>query len=89
MDAACHAYAMASVPLYDTLGPDAVRHICNHSEIPAVACSFAVLPVMLQCLAECPTVRLLVSLPGASAVPRALCATGPGRWCSRAQQRAL
>mmetsp|Transcript_22844 Transcript_22844/g.58572 ORF Transcript_22844/g.58572 Transcript_22844/m.58572 type:complete len:707 (+) Transcript_22844:279-2399(+) len=60
MDAACHAYAMASVPLYDTLGPDAVRHICNHSEIPAVACSFAVLPVMLQCLAECPTVRLLV-----------------------------
>uniref|UniRef100_A0A061RWH7 Long-chain acyl-CoA synthetase n=1 Tax=Tetraselmis sp. GSL018 TaxID=582737 RepID=A0A061RWH7_9CHLO len=60
MDAACHAYSMVSVPLYDTLGPEAVRYICGHAELAAVACSFAVLPVMLQCLPQCPSVRLLV-----------------------------
>eukprot|EP00192_Tetraselmis_astigmatica_P007297 CAMPEP_0117697424 /NCGR_PEP_ID=MMETSP0804-20121206/29225_1 /TAXON_ID=1074897 /ORGANISM="Tetraselmis astigmatica, Strain CCMP880" /LENGTH=695 /DNA_ID=CAMNT_0005511681 /DNA_START=84 /DNA_END=2172 /DNA_ORIENTATION=+ len=60
LDAACHAYSMVSVPLYDTLGPDAVRYICGHAELSAVACSFSVLPIMLQCLPECPTVKLLI-----------------------------
>jgi len=61
VDAACHAYSMISVPLYDTLGPDTVRYICNHAELAAVACSVEVLGKMLEVLHECPTVRLLVS----------------------------
>ncbi|KAK9835226.1 hypothetical protein WJX81_007254 [Elliptochloris bilobata] len=72
VDAACSAYSMVSVPLYDTLGPDAVRYICNHAELAAVACAAAVLPTLLQCLSESPTVVLVVvfgrqkgqSLPG-------------------------
>lgn len=39
VDAACHAYSMVTVPLYDTLGPDTVKYICNHAELAAVACS--------------------------------------------------
>lgn len=151
VDAACHAYSMISVPLYDTLGPDtgsaeplvlghrhggrpgcggalkgrpgcelwhatrsrgrpalpaallackstvhlqpraapstqldtdtsnfkltlqpalpsrtaaAVKYICNHAELAAVACSVAVLGKMLEVLHECPTVRLLVRRAG-------------------------
>lgn len=60
LDSAMTRNAMVSVPLYDTLGPDAVRFICNHAELAAVCVSHACLPVMLRCLAECPTVKLLV-----------------------------
>jgi long-chain acyl-CoA synthetase len=60
VDAACHAYRMVSVPLYDTLGPDTVKYIANHAELAAVACSLEVLGKMLEVLAECPTVRLLI-----------------------------
>lgn len=54
---------MVSVPLYDTLGPDAVRYICRHAELAAVACAAAVLPTLLQCLSDCPTVSLVVHNP--------------------------
>ncbi|KAK9816781.1 hypothetical protein WJX72_005028 [[Myrmecia] bisecta] len=60
VDAACSAYSLISVPLYDTLGPDAVRYICSHAELAAVACSAEVLPIMLQCLPDCPTVKLVI-----------------------------
>lgn len=71
MDAAAHAYSMTSVPLYDTLGPDAVEYICNHAELSMVACSAAVLPVMTGCIARCPTVKLLVGA-GCSSLGSAL-----------------
>ena len=64
VDSAIHAYSMVSVPLYDTLGPDAVEYICNHAELPAVACSLAVLPTMYKALPNCPTVRVLVRSGG-------------------------
>ncbi len=63
VDAALSAYSMVSVPLYDTLGPDAVRYICGHAELAAVACAAALLPTLLQCLADCPTVALVVRGP--------------------------
>lgn len=62
LDAAAHSYGMVSVPLYDTLGPDAVEYICNHAELSAVGCSAAVLPTLLSCLHKCPSVKLLVSV---------------------------
>ena len=55
------SYSIVTVPLYDTLGPDAVRYISNHAELNAVACSVAVLPMLLQSLQGCPTIFLVVS----------------------------
>ena len=60
-----------SVPLYDTLGPDAVRFISNHAELAAVCVSAACLPTMLDCLKDCPTVKLLVVYAhGGAPLPR-------------------
>ncbi|XP_024038768.1 long chain acyl-CoA synthetase 7, peroxisomal isoform X2 [Citrus clementina] len=38
VDHACSAYSYISVPLYDTLGPDAVKYVVNHAEIEAIFC---------------------------------------------------
>jgi long-subunit acyl-CoA synthetase (AMP-forming) len=79
VDAACAAYSMTSVPLYDTLGPDAVTYICGHAELTAVACSIDVLDTLLKCLPECPTVKIVVShrakaaLHITSALPKCIC----------------
>jgi hypothetical protein len=64
VDAAASAYSLVSVPLYDTLGPDAVEYIVNHAELGAVACSAAVLPTLLSCVARCPSLKLLVRRRG-------------------------
>lgn len=60
MDAACTAYSMTSVPLYDTLGPEAVTYICGHAELTVVACSIDVLDTLLTALPQCPTVKFVV-----------------------------
>ncbi|KAL3163024.1 hypothetical protein ABBQ32_009451 [Trebouxia sp. C0010 RCD-2024] len=51
---------MTSVPLYDTLGPEAVTYICGHAELTVVACSIEVLDTLLKALPECPTVKIVV-----------------------------
>jgi long-chain acyl-CoA synthetase len=61
---ACNAYSMVTVPLYDTLGPDAVRYISGHAELAAIACSANLLSVLLPCLAECPTIQLVIVYNG-------------------------
>ncbi|GBF98979.1 hypothetical protein Rsub_11565 [Raphidocelis subcapitata] len=73
LDAAAHAYSMVSVPLYDTLGPDAVEIIINHAELAVVGCSAAVLPTLAACLPRCPTVKLLMvwGCPGGQPPPAA------------------
>lgn len=38
IDHACAAYSYVSVPLYDTLGPDAVQFIVNHATVEAIFC---------------------------------------------------
>lgn len=60
VDGACYAYSLVTVPLYDTLGPDAVRFICSHAELAAIACSSDCLATLLPCLADTPTVQLVV-----------------------------
>ncbi|RVX18964.1 Long chain acyl-CoA synthetase 6, peroxisomal [Vitis vinifera] len=37
VDHACSAYSYISVPLYDTLGPDAVKYIVNHADVQAIS----------------------------------------------------
>ena len=67
LESAMTRSSVVSVPLYDTLGPDAVKFICNHAELVAVACSMAVLPTMLECLPQCPTVKLIIVYGGRGA----------------------
>ena len=64
--------SVVTVPLYDTLGPDAVRYIASHAELSVIACSVRVLPTLLQTVHECPTARAIVVWGRApsGAVPR-------------------
>ncbi|KAH9682772.1 Long chain acyl-CoA synthetase 6 (peroxisomal) [Citrus sinensis] len=64
VDHACSAYSFISVPLYDTLGPDAVKYIVNHASVQAVFCVPQTLNSLLSCLSEVPTVRLIVVIGG-------------------------
>jgi long-chain acyl-CoA synthetase len=80
LDAAAHAYSMVSVPLYDTLGPDAVEFISNHAELAAVGCSAAVLPTLMSCLHKCPSVKLLVSGGWVGAVGVGVAVSFVGFW---------
>jgi len=38
VDHACASYSYVSVPLYDTLGPDAVQFIVNHATVEVIFC---------------------------------------------------
>lgn len=60
LDAAAHSQSVVSVPLYDTLGEDAVSYICAHAELSVVCCSGEALPTLLHALPRCPTVKLVV-----------------------------
>ncbi|KAL2609860.1 hypothetical protein R1flu_028433 [Riccia fluitans] len=59
VEQACNSYSYVSVPLYDTLGADAVQYIINHAEINAVFCTQDKLQTILSCLSELPTIRLI------------------------------
>ncbi|XP_002965142.2 long chain acyl-CoA synthetase 6, peroxisomal [Selaginella moellendorffii] len=61
---ACSSYSYVSVPLYDTLGADAVTFIINHAELSAVFCTADKLNTLLSCLSDLPSVRLVVVIGG-------------------------
>ena len=60
VDLACHAQSIVPVPLYDTLGPQAVEYIAKHAELAGIACSARAFPTLAQCLPSCPNVKLVV-----------------------------
>lgn len=64
VDHACSAYSYISVPLYDTLGPDAVKYVVNPSSAQAVFCVPQTLHILLSFLSEIPSVRLIVVVGG-------------------------
>ncbi|KAM0013973.1 putative long-chain-fatty-acid--CoA ligase [Helianthus debilis subsp. tardiflorus] len=64
VDHACSAYSYVSVPLYDTLGPDAVKYIINHSDVQAVFCVPSTLNVLLSFLSEISSVSIIVVVGG-------------------------
>ena len=59
-DLAIHAYGMTCVPLYNTLGVDAVEFIVRHAELSAVCCDVGTLDKLLAVLPKCPTVKVVV-----------------------------
>lgn len=64
VDHACCAYSYVSVPLYDTLGPDAVKYIANHALVQVIFCVSQTLNSLLSYLSDLPTVRLIVVVGG-------------------------
>ncbi|CAL9148784.1 unnamed protein product, partial [Musa hybrid cultivar] len=64
VDHACSAYSYISVPLYDTLGPDAVQYIVNHASIEVIFCVPQTLSILLSFLSQIPSVRLIVVVGG-------------------------
>ncbi|RWR93760.1 AMP-dependent synthetase/ligase [Cinnamomum micranthum f. kanehirae] len=60
VDHACSAYSYISVPLYDTLGPDAVKYVVNHASVETIFCTSLTLSTLLSFLSEIPTVRVIV-----------------------------
>ncbi|KAK1291509.1 Long chain acyl-CoA synthetase 6, peroxisomal [Acorus calamus] len=64
VDHACSAYSYVSVPLYDTLGPDAVKYIVNHASVQAIFCVHETLNILLSFLSDMPFVRLIVVVGG-------------------------
>ncbi|KAK4802402.1 hypothetical protein SAY86_000605 [Trapa natans] len=64
VDHACSAYSYISVPLYDTLGPDAVKYVVNHASIQAIFCAPQTLNTLLSFLSEIPSVQLIVVVGG-------------------------
>nr|GEV36131.1 long chain acyl-CoA synthetase 7, peroxisomal [Tanacetum cinerariifolium] len=64
LDHACSAYSYVSVPLYDTLGPDAVKYIINHADIQAVFCVPTTLNILLSFLSEISSVCIIVVVGG-------------------------
>ncbi|EIE18699.1 long chain acyl-CoA synthetase 4 [Coccomyxa subellipsoidea C-169] len=49
---ACNRQSAYCVPLYDTLGSDAVRYIINHAEVTVVFADSLKMPALIQPLAE-------------------------------------
>ncbi|KAK3139307.1 hypothetical protein QOZ80_5AG0381110 [Eleusine coracana subsp. coracana] len=78
VDHACAAYSYISVPLYDTLGPDAVQFIVNHATVEAIFCVPQTLNTLLSFITQMPCVRLVVVIGGDDAnMPSSLETTGP------------
>jgi long-chain acyl-CoA synthetase len=67
VDHACAAYSFVSVPLYDTLGPDAVQFIVNHATVEAIFCVPQTLSTLLSFITQMPCVRLIVVIGGDNA----------------------
>ncbi|KAK3118377.1 hypothetical protein QOZ80_9BG0698200 [Eleusine coracana subsp. coracana] len=64
VDHACAAYSYVSVPLYDTLGPDAVQFIVNHAMIEVIFCVPQTLSTLLSFITHMPCVQLIVVVGG-------------------------
>ncbi|TMW67705.1 hypothetical protein Poli38472_011325 [Pythium oligandrum] len=57
---ACDRMTYALVPLYDTLGADAVPYILNHTQLSTVIFAQEQFNVVLECKDSCPAVKFLV-----------------------------
>ncbi|TVU50843.1 hypothetical protein EJB05_02234 [Eragrostis curvula] len=64
VDHACASYSYVSVPLYDTLGPDAVQFIVNHATVEVIFCVPQTLSTLLSFITQMPCVQLIVVVGG-------------------------
>ncbi|KAG0375532.1 hypothetical protein BGX24_008973 [Mortierella sp. AD032] len=58
----CNYYNLVSVPLYETLGPDAVEYVMNHAEVKVVVCSGNHIASLLEISNKLPHLRAIISM---------------------------
>mmetsp|Transcript_91175 Transcript_91175/g.263040 ORF Transcript_91175/g.263040 Transcript_91175/m.263040 type:complete len:682 (-) Transcript_91175:249-2294(-) len=58
----CYSQSIVTVPSYDTLGPDSIAYVVNQTNMQTMLCSAEVLHNMLDCKAQCPTLRALIQM---------------------------
>ncbi|KAK7264344.1 hypothetical protein RJT34_31951 [Clitoria ternatea] len=63
---ACNSYGVINVPLYDSLGPNAVEFIINLAEISIAFVQDNKIPSVLSCLDRCSTLKTIVSFGNVS-----------------------
>ncbi|KAL6270234.1 hypothetical protein ACE6H2_027145 [Prunus campanulata] len=64
---ACNSHAITYVPLYDTLGANAVEFIINHAEVSIAFVQENKIPAILSCLPNCSThLKTIVSFANIS-----------------------
>ena len=61
-DLACHAYSLAVVALYDTLGEEASEFILNQTQSPIVVASLDHVPHLIQMKHRLPSLKMIVSM---------------------------
>ncbi|TMW67701.1 hypothetical protein Poli38472_011321 [Pythium oligandrum] len=57
---ACDRMSYVLVPVYDTLGPEAVPYIVNHTEQTLLICAKEQFDTVLKCKDTCPTLQYIV-----------------------------
>lgn len=57
---ACNRHSLYCVPLYDTLGENAIEYIVNHSEASMAISSGVKLPILVKALPKCPNLKVVV-----------------------------
>ncbi|XP_027361388.1 long chain acyl-CoA synthetase 2-like isoform X1 [Abrus precatorius] len=68
---ACNSCSVTYVPLYDTLGPNAVEYIINHAEISIAFAQEKKIPSILSCLDRCSSnLKTIVSFGNVSSTQK-------------------
>jgi len=62
VDLAGHAFSLVGIPLYDTLGPNVVEYVINHSPLSIVFTASSHIPALLKVAPKCPSLRVIVSM---------------------------
>ncbi|KAL5484650.1 hypothetical protein EMCRGX_G021180 [Ephydatia muelleri] len=58
----CNMFSRVSVPLYDTLGPEAATFIINQVSMPVVVCGANKVAAILKQAKHCPSLKLVVKI---------------------------
>eukprot|EP01138_Halocafeteria_seosinensis_P003925 gb/GECG01004013.1/.p1 GENE.gb/GECG01004013.1/~~gb/GECG01004013.1/.p1 ORF type:complete len:716 (+),score=77.44 gb/GECG01004013.1/:1-2148(+) len=59
---ACNAYSLVNVPLYDTLGADALEFIVNQSRLRVIVCSGDKIPTLLHNARNMPSLQYIIEM---------------------------
>ncbi|KAJ1570042.1 hypothetical protein HK096_004701 [Nowakowskiella sp. JEL0078] len=63
---AANAFSLITVPLYETLGPDAVEYVVNHSELNIIVCSIDKVAGLLQSHGKFSHLKVIISMESLS-----------------------